>query len=231
MTIVLDLILVAIIAIYVIICAKRGFVDVVVETVGTIAAIVLAFTFSTPLATFTYDRFFGPAIIDALTKSTAGVTQVTAEQMMGILPTPIVEGAGLFGVDLAAAVENITAAASGNVTETIANLSENAIKPIAVSIIGLAVTVILFMVLSIVAKLLAKLLNKLFSFSFVGKINHTLGGVVGAVKGIVIAAIFCIGVSFLISILGRGIWIFTAENIEGTFLFKFLAGLSQFIKF
>lgn len=231
MTIVLDIIVIAIILLYVIICAKRGFVDVVVETVGIIAAIFLAFTLSTPVANITYDKIFEPAIVDALTESTAGITEITHEQAMNIIPDEVVEGADLFGFDLSSAVESVTAATSGNVSELIANLSENAIKPIAVGIIGLAATVILFLVMSIIVKILAKLLNKLFSFSFVGKINHTLGGVIGAVKGIVIAAVFCIAVSFLISVLGRGIWIFTAENISGTFIFKYLAELSQLLKF
>lgn len=231
MTIVLDLIVLAIILLNVIICHKRGFVKVVIETVGIVAAIILAFTLSSPIANLTYDKIFGPAIVDALTESTANVTEVTAEQVMEILPKSVVGSADLFGFNLTSAVESATSTASGNVSQLIVNLSENAIKPIVVGIIELAATVILFVVLSIIVKMLAKLLNGLFSFSFVGKINHTLGGVIGAVKGVVIAAVFCITVSFLISILGKGFFIFTAENISGTFIFKYLAEIFQIIKF
>ena len=63
MSIVLDLIILAIIIITAYISAKKGFVKVLVETVGFVLAIVIAFTVSTPLAEITYDKFIEPTII------------------------------------------------------------------------------------------------------------------------------------------------------------------------
>ena len=55
MNFVIDLIVVAIIAVCAVVSAKRGFVKVLVEAVGFVAAIILTFTISTPLSEATYD--------------------------------------------------------------------------------------------------------------------------------------------------------------------------------
>lgn len=56
----LDLIVIAIIAAVALISARRGFVRVVIESAGFIAAIFITLTISTPLASLTYDKIIEP---------------------------------------------------------------------------------------------------------------------------------------------------------------------------
>ena len=62
----LDLIVIAIIAAVALISAKRGFVRVVIELAGFIAAIFISFTISTPLANLTYDKIIEPPIVSSV---------------------------------------------------------------------------------------------------------------------------------------------------------------------
>ena len=74
-------------------------------------------------------------------------------------------------------------------------------------------------------KILARILNKAFSFSLAGKLNTALGGVCGFAKGVIFALLLCVIIYAVISFTQNGIWIFTIENIDKTFIFKYLISL------
>ena len=122
---------------------------------------------------------------------------------------------------------------SGSVVENSADvvqtISQDIVRPITVKLIGMAATLLIFLALSFIVKFLAKVLNKLFSFSIIGKINSSLGGVIGFFKGIVFATVLCVAISLVINLTGAGFWVFTPENIDATYLFKFFTSFSQFI--
>lgn len=229
MSIILDLAVVAVIIINVLLSAKKGFVKTVVEVVGFIAALSLAFSLSTPIAEYSYDTFIGPAVENSLIESAGNIADASANSLFETLPPVITENAETFGIS----AENILSGVSGSVKENTADtvkiISEDIVKPITVKLIGMAATLLIFTILSFVVKILASVLNKIFSFSIIGKVNSSLGAVIGFFKGIVFATIVCIAISLVINLSGEGFWVFTPQNIEATYIFKFFTSLSQFI--
>ena len=111
------------------------------------------------------------------------------------------------------------------VQELVFNILQNSLKPIAVKVISYIYAFIIFSLLLVVVKPLAKLLNKAFSFSIVGKLNTMLGGVCGLAKGIVFTLLLCLVIYSVASFTENGIWIFNVENIDNTFIFKYLISL------
>lgn len=223
MSIIIDLILVAIILLFVLISAKRGFMKVLIETVGFIAAVVVAFTVSTPLAELTYDKIIEPPVIEAAVNA---VGESAEHEAWNALPDFLINSENaFFGTTVNSFTEKITANISSGVENSVKTASKEIVKPIATKILGLLYSVILVIVLSIVAKFLAKILNKLFSFSFVGKINRTLGGVLGLIKGSVIVVILCAVISLILSFTGKPFLIFSEDTINQTYLFKFLTNI------
>ena len=65
------------------------------------------------------------------------------------------------------------------------------------------------------------MLDKVFSMSLVGKINKTLGGVLGLVRGIAIAVVFAFLINLLISLTG-GFLCFTQEAVDSSNIFKLI---------
>lgn len=220
MAIVLDLILIAIILFFILTSAKRGFVKVLVETVGFIAAVILAFTISTPLAEATYDKIIEPPVIEAAVNA---VGESAEHQAWNALPDFLIKSeSAFFGETVNSFTEKITVNMSQGVESAVKTASQEVVKPIAAKLLGLLYAVILVLVLSIVVKFLAKLLNGVFSFSIVGSLNRTLGGIVGAVKGIIVAFILCAVVSLIMSFTGKPFLIFSEGTISETYIFKFL---------
>ena len=220
MSIVLDLIIIAIILFFIITSAKRGFVKVLIETVGFIAAVILAFTISTPLAEATYDKIIEPPVVKAAVNA---VGESAEHEAWNALPDFLINSeSAFFGSTGNSFTEKITANLSDGVEKAVITASQEVVKPVASKIISLPYSIVLVIVLSVMVKFLARLINKLFSFSIVGSLNRTLGGVVGAVKGFIVAFILCAVVSLILSFTGKPFLIFSEDTINQTYLFKFL---------
>ena len=221
---VIDIIALVIILICVAISAKRGFVKVVVETVGLVAAVIIAFTFSTPLAEVTYDKIIEPPVVKAAVEA---VGESAQHEAWNALPDFLIDSdSALFGTTVNTFTEKISENIAQGTESAVKTASQEIVRPVAVKLIGLLYSVILILVLLIVVKLLAKLLNGLFSFSVVGSLNRTLGGIIGGVKGIVFAVIFCLIISLIVSFSGKPFLIFSTESISNSIVFKII---SQFI--
>ncbi len=225
MYLIIDLILIGIIAIIALISAKQGFVRAVVEVAGFIAAVLIAFSVSKPLADVTYTKGIEPAIVNSVSENAADSTSQTVDAIWESLPSFITENAHNFNISKQALEESISQEAQNNAQTILVNTSQKVIKPLVVGILETVYSVILIILLSFIVKILAKLLNKVFSFSIVGKLNSTLGGILGFVKGVAITLILCEVILLIISFTENGIWIFNNENIDKTILFKFLTNV------
>ena len=219
MNIILDLIVIAIIVIFALISAKRGFVRTLIEIVGFILVIIIANTASTPLADLTYDKAVEPAIIksiEGMQLESGNIANLEAEGLPAIVQSVLGEEA------IADFQQNITQNINSGISSAATNASQTVIKPLIINILSMLYVVIISVVLLFVVGILANLINKLFSFSVVGKINSSLGAVLGAVKGIIISMIVCTLITLIVSLTENGFLIFTEEAINNSFIFKLL---------
>lgn len=234
MWIILDLIIVAIVGIFIIKSAKHGFVRTVVELVGYFLAIYIAFTAGGILADSVYDFAIEPSIVesvaDKITLSADSCTDDVVDEVWHSLPDFIVHTAENFNVT-SHTLKNtldksiITHSSSTQIAQSV---STTVVRPIAVPLIKTIFSIVLFIVLMFVVKILARIINKVFSLPIIGGLNKTLGGVIGLFKGLIFAFVFVTVILFIMSFFENGFLIFTNENIEKTLLFKFLADFSPF---
>ncbi len=220
---ILDLIILGILLLTILISAKKGFVKAVVETAGFIAAVILAFTISSPLAEVTYDKIIEPPILNAVEAS----TQSAENDAISAVPDFITKNAERFGVSLEEFEDKILTDISGSAAATTKTASQDVLKPVATKILALVYSVVLVIILLVVVKFFAKIINKIFSFSIVGKLNRTLGGVLGFIKGSVFAILFCMVVALIMAFAGDFL-IFTEENINSSYLFKLIINTFSF---
>ena len=229
MSIVLDLIVLAIIVITVLISAKRGFVRTLIELVGFIAAVFISYTISTPLANTTYDKIVEPTIVSSVTSAVENVADdsaaVAVDGFWDGMPDWIRSGIERVGVSKESLNGSITENIGNGVQSAVETTSQSVIKPAVTSMLALVYQVISLIVLLILVKPLAKLINKLFSFSVIGTANRVLGGVVGIPKGIIYSVVFCLIVMLIVSFTGNGFLIFTGETIEKSMFFSFVNSL------
>ena len=225
MSIILDLIVLAIIVITVLISAKRGFVRTAVELVGFIAAVFISFTISTPLANTTYDKIIEPSILSTVTSAANTVADDSAAAAVdGIwnrMPDWLKIGVERAGISK----ESLDGSITDNIQSAAESASQNVIKPAVTNTLALVYQVISLIILLVAVKPLARLINKLFSFSIIGTANRVLGGVVGLPKGIIYAIAFCLVITLIVSFTQNGFLIFTGEAMEKSLFFSFVNSL------
>lgn len=229
MSIILDLIVLAIIVITVLISAKRGFVRTLIELVGFIAAVFISFTISTPLANSTYDKIIEPSILSTVTSAvdTAADNSAAAavDSFWNGMPEWIKGGIEKAGISKDSLGGSITENIGNGVQAAVESTSQSVIKPAVTGSLALIYQVILLIILLALVKPLAKLINKLFSFSVIGTANRVLGGVVGVPKGIIYAVVFCLLITLAVSFTQNGFLIFTGEAMEKSLFFSFVNSL------
>ncbi|MGN0493484.1 MAG: CvpA family protein [Acutalibacteraceae bacterium] len=229
MSIILDLIVLAIIVLTVILSAKRGFVRTVIELVGFVAAVIISFTISTPLAGATYDKIIEPSIVSSVTSSVDSVTADTAskaaDEVWEKTPGWIKNSAERLGVSKESIDKSIVGNIGNSLEDSVTAVSQDVIKPVVTQTLSLIFEVLVLVILLLLVKPLAKLINKLFSFSIIGKANRVLGGIVGIPKGIIIAMAFCLVIILITSFTSDGFLIFTDEAMEKSWFFSHIAAM------
>lgn len=219
MGIILDLIVIAIVALFAFLSAKRGFVRTLIEIVGFVIVVLLANAVSGPLADYTYDKTVEPTLVKSVSgvvsESTSSIS-INMDSLPGIVKNTI-------GTDVLTNFENsISDNLSSGAESAVASASQTIIKPVVSGILSMIYILIISIVLLFVVKILARIINKMFSFSIIGKANSILGGVLGIAKGLVIAFIFCTLVALIVSFTENGFAIFTDTAINESHIFKLL---------
>ncbi len=195
MSLILDIILIAILVAFIAAAVKKGFMLSLLELVAVIAAFGLAFSFSPVVAQGVYDGIVEDAMISSLEEQidanvNAADIAETAELTLSVLPDFVVSLASSAGVNVEEIKETISTAnlSSENLaTELVTKVAQ----PIVVGVLTAVFFIILAILLCFVLKIVAKLLSKVFNLPLIGKVNKTLGGILGAIKGIVVLVFVC----------------------------------------
>lgn len=209
MNYILDLIFLLIVAIFVFISVKKGFVRSLIEVVGYVLAIVLAISISTPSSNYIYDKAIEPGLItsinNAIEEKSDAAIEGLPEFIKGILNN----------TDIFTDIENIL---SGDKVTSIAQEISEIVKPIAISVLKTILSIVIFVILLIVVSILAKIINSMFKGVVLGTANKVLGAALGGVKGIIFACIFCLAVYFITAVSTKEWLFFTDEAINNSYI-------------
>ncbi len=220
MSYIIDLIVLAIVAVTVLISAKRGFVRIFIETAGFLLACWVALSFNTPLANKTYDNMIEPAIVSSVAQATESTAELTTDSIWDELPDMLKTGISSFGITKQSLDETVSQNVGSSIESTVQSVSQELIKPSVTSLLEMVYAALLLAVLLLAVKLLARLVNRLFSIKLTRRLNQILGGIIGIPKGMVIAVLFCLLVSLVVSFHKGGVWIFTKESLQESWFFN-----------
>lgn len=227
MSYIIDIIIIAIVLLTILFSAKRGFVRTVVEVAGFVLAFLISINLGNFFSTITYDKVIEPALVSAVADKSLENASTTVDSVWDALPNVLIKNGEAFGVSKDILLEKLSGSAES--TETaLTEFSQTAIKPMATTFFSSIYSLILFLVLLFAVGFLSKAINKLFSFSIAGKLNRFLGGVIGIPKGIIFGYIFCILLTALFFFAPNGLWLFTRENTDKSYLYSLLMLFSPF---
>ena len=231
MSFILDLAIIAIIAITIYFAAKNGFVKTAISAISFILAIVLTAMFANPLANYlkttsvaeTVESAVEDTITEALVNTSLGVNGLLEGKSEEFNAT-----IGVAGLDLEQLSEwynnNVADADKGE-----AALASRIAEPITNIIAKAIAIVILFIGALIVIAIAARILDLVAKLPIIRTANKLLGVLLGAVLALLRVTLFCFVMGLLIehsSFLNSEF--LAGLDAEKTLLFKFFSELDIF---
>lgn len=232
MSIIIDIIIIAIIAVSGFFAYKKGFIGTLFSLLGTVVAIALSLMLCTPVSAFINDNFVNPAvksyIVKAVDSSSIGQTYEQAlsngadiVKKVKEMPASLKSVLDLAGIN----AEEIIAEANkteANAEAAVDNLINKISTPISGAISRVVALVGLFIVLSIALWVVCKLITAVFNALPLGKKLNKFGGLAfGIVRGLLIVLV----ISALFTAISKGVDpdsnnIFSNKTIESTVVLK-----------
>lgn len=233
--IILDLLVLGVVVGSAILAYKKGFIKTLFSLVGGIAAVVLAVSFSEPVAAWLDSAFIGPAVKSSVLTAVNGspLTEDYNEALESIDVSlklrEMPEGLRSFLESINIDVEETIFKAEQNKASSVdarEQLISDIVAPISATIskvIALIGLIIIFFLLLFVASLLLNAIFKLLPF---GKtLNHVGGVLFGVARGILLVMVL----GAILYGLGKGNYLLSLDDIENTWILKWVNAINPIL--
>lgn len=189
---IVDIIIIAIIVLFVIIGVKRGLAKTILNLAGLVLTAVSAYYISSFLSQFFYDMFIKQTVItntqqiieqNGIDYAVSNCLEAVPQWVNGIISFIV----GAFGISLNEFQNQITVPA--NISSSASQVIESVLAPVVTSVLSIILVIILFIIILIIVKKLVKLVLRIFNIPVIKQINQFLGGIVGLAEGLLIVFI------------------------------------------
>lgn len=189
---IVDIIIIAIIVLFVIIGVKRGLAKTILNLAGLVLTAVSAYYISSFLSQLFYDMFIKQTVItntqqiieqNGIDYAVSNCLEAVPQWVNGIISFIV----GAFGISLNEFQNQITVPA--NISFSASQVIESVLAPVVTSVLSIILVIILFIIILIIVKKLVKLVLRIFNIPVIKQINQFLGGIVGLAEGLLIVFI------------------------------------------
>lgn len=177
------------------IARKKGFVLSLLDFAAFFLAVFLAIPVSGWLAEGVYNTFISQNVVTALEAqlpSSASGAEIAAQvnAVLGNFPDFVASYASSIGIDISEISRQVSAAgaSAGSLAQTV---EANIVAPIVTAVCKAIIFVIILIVFLIVLKIAARLINQFFKLPVLKTLNGTLGAVLGVLKAAIGIVIIC----------------------------------------
>lgn len=225
MSYLLDALLVILFAICVWIGWNRGFIKTVSGLIALVLAVIVASTFSAPIANGVYTGSVEPAVMTTLEEHISNEVlpseedlDAAIEKMPGLVVTLLETGDMGSGAAILERVEDVDAGKSAART-----ITDRVVTPIVLPLMQMLCSVLLFLLTYLIVSILLRVLDLVAKLPVLKQLNSVLGLAAGALTGAV-WVIFAARILFTLAWLGVAQWL-SPEVLEQTWLLSFANSL------
>ena len=222
MGIAIDIIIVLVLLFFIWSSARRGFVRTVIDIVGYILAMFVAFSISGTIADAAYDNFVKPSMSKAIEEKITQDPSQSAEELISDafdnMPSVVTRAAENFGITKESTIEKYSGALQNNGASVAEAITDYVAGPVIMSIFtGVAMMIILITLMCIV-HVISRAANSVISrIPIVGWLNKVLGAVTGVIKGGLIAILLCVVLTIVLNLVPSG-----ADIISQSYILNFV---------
>lgn len=228
MSIIVDLIVVALSCFIVINAAKKGFVQLLVQVVGFILAFVIASAISTPLSNEIFDGMIAPSVTNSIadelnkkiTKKDTKTINNAVEEVFKDMPEFVVNYLNNTGLKQDTVVDSVTDFTDGDYKNVAVGIVNTLIKPLIVMLLETVIFLVLLSLLMIAVRIVSRFVRPIKKIPVIGTLNSFLGGVLGVLKASAIIYIIAALVKLFVICTGNANEILNETVIADTFIFN-----------
>ena len=222
MNFLIDLIVVAIMAILMIGGYRRGLIHSVVELVGAAVSSIIASFGASLISAGVYEAFVKDHIINAIqeampkTNAAANSAGYTAD-LLNTLPEYMKNSLDMLGISEKSISDEITS------TEmNIPAMLETMIRPVVMRVLTVIITIVLFALLATIIALATKSLTTVVDATGLSTTNKVLGAILGLIEALVIVMVMSLILYFMSVMLPVDAAEELRKAIDSTFIYKMI---------
>lgn len=192
---ILDIFFLAFAVLTIFIARKKGFVLTLLDFAAFFLAVFLAIPVSGWLAEGVYNTFISQSVVTALESqlpSAASSAEIAAQvnAVLSDFPDFVTAYASSIGIDISEISRQVSAAgaSAGSLTQTV---EADIVAPIVTAVCKAIIFVILLIIFVILLKIAARLIKQFFKLPVLKTLNGTLGAILGVLKAAVGIVIIC----------------------------------------
>ena len=216
---ILDIVLIGVIVATVIHYARKGFVAGIVDLVGNLAAIALAWFVSGKVSPTVFENFFKSGLVDKTTQ-TLQQGSFNLESILG----------GLEGLIPQSLMDGIMESAESVLNSQAPNMAQQVVEQIIAPLVVPLITVVLFFLCRVVLAFLVTVLTNLNKVPLLGGFNRTLGVLVGLVGGVINVLLLLCLIWAVIVITSNNLPVLNDSALSGSYFYSFFSAYNPFMR-
>ncbi|MBE6748657.1 MAG: CvpA family protein [Ruminococcaceae bacterium] len=202
----LDLIFIGLAVALIVLAAKKGFIEALLDGFSAIIAGLFAYWFAEPASQFAYNSFVSNSIRNRLSNTLSGSSYEfsTLDESVPLLiekiPESAINFASKFGFNINAVADSIIKSAPADKDALIETIMTNVTDKVMPQLTEAVTVVLLFIVFTLVLKFVIRLLNGVINrIPVIKETDKIFGAILGAVKAVVIILVVCTVLYFVAS--------------------------------
>lgn len=202
---------------------RKGFVKTFLSLIATAVSILIAYEYSAPLAEWANEAFIHNAAVNTISEAMTAQLSNGTQALIDSIPDFIVEAAEAGGITVSSVVSNI--GSSIDATQAAEQIYGGIYGIIVHPVLSVIAFLVLYAISNAVLSLGISVINGVFKLPVLKSLNRFFGGIVGAVKGIIVVAVLSVvlvTVSGIISpeTLGAAVEAATIPNMFANLMLK-----------
>lgn len=181
--------MVLIFAVFIINGRKRGFINTALSLAASAIAIFVAYKYAMPVAQWADGAFIKSAAVNTFSEAISAHLSSGTQAVIDAVPSYITEAAEAGGVSLQELISGI--GSSINAEQAAEQIYGATYSIIILPVLTVVAFLAIYAIISFILSFAVKAIDKVFKLPGLKGLNKTLGGLLGAVKGVAAVAILC----------------------------------------
>ncbi len=215
-----DLAILVLVIVFLVVSCRKGAVRSLIEFIGSLAAVVLAFVLSIFLADFLFNALFRDSMVRSVEHALqSAVGQETVQQITAAFDS--LPGFISNAVNVGAVTPQISSALTVSTQKAAEAVIDLAAGPVIKMLMRVLLVIVLYLVLKIVVRLVAFTGDRIARLPVLNQLNGLCGAVLGLVKAALVVLVSVAVIRAVVPMMEEP-RVFTQENIQQSYVFRYL---------